>query len=128
MFDSLKGMASMANLMKDLPRLQARMEEVKASLDRLEVNAETGGGAVRVRANGQLRVLGIEIEPALLAGLGDGDDAADRALAEDLIVGAVNAALEKARNAAAEELQSAAAEVGLPVPPGGLSSLLGPGA
>ena len=47
MFDSLKGMAGMAGLMRDLPKLKARMQRVKEDLNRITVTAETGGGAVR---------------------------------------------------------------------------------
>ena len=55
MFDNLKGMASMAGLMKDLPRIKQMMEEAKTRLGETRVTAETGGGAVTAVANGQLR-------------------------------------------------------------------------
>lgn len=124
MFGDLKNMASMAGLLRDLPRLKSRLEETKARLADVRVSAETGGGAVRVEASGELRICSIEVDPALLRGLVDPDDAADRALAADLIAGAVNAALERARAAAEQELSAAASELGLPIPPGGLGSLL----
>ena len=59
MLDHFKGMASMAGLMKDLPKLKARMEEVKARLGEVRVEAETGGGAVRATVSGHLEVVGI---------------------------------------------------------------------
>jgi DNA-binding YbaB/EbfC family protein len=124
MFDSLKGMAGLAGMMKDLPKLKAKMDEVKAELANVHVTAETGGGAVRVTANGLLRVVSIESDPALLGGLVDPANADDRAMAEDLIAGAVNAALEKAREAAEQEIARAAGELGLPVPPGGLGGFM----
>jgi len=125
MFDQLKGMAGLAGLMKDLPRLKAKMEQVRARLETIVVEAETGGGAVRAQANGQLRVTGLTVEPALMAGLVDATNADDRAMAEDLIVGAINAALAKARDAAEAEMAGAMQELGLPVPPGGLGGMLG---
>ena len=125
MFDSLKGMAGMAGLMRDLPKLKARMQRVKEDLNRITVAAETGGGAVRATANGQLRLMKIEIEQPLLSGLVDASDPDDRAMAEDLIVGAVNAAMEKARERAEQEFASAAQDLNLPIPPGGLGGLLG---
>jgi DNA-binding protein YbaB len=124
MFDNLKGMASMAGILKDLPRLKAKMEEVKARLADVVVDAETGGGAVRASANGQLQVTGLSVDPALLSALVDAGDAADRAMAEDLIVGAVNAALAKARAAAEDEVRRAAADMDLPLPPGALEGLM----
>jgi hypothetical protein len=124
MFDNLKGMASLAGLMKDLPRIKEKMDEVKQRLALITVEAETGGGAVRAEANGQLRVTSIKVDQALLSGLIEADNPDDRAMAEDLIVGAVNAALDKARERAEQEMHTAASDLGLPVPPGGLEGLL----
>lgn len=124
MFDSLKGMGQIAGLMKDLPRLKAKMEEVKDRLSDMTVEAETGGGAVRVIADGQMRIVKIETDQALLSGLIDASNPEDLAMAQDLIVGAVNAALTKAREMAEQELADAAQEMGLPIPPGGLGGML----
>lgn len=125
MFDSLKGMAGMAGIMRDLPKLKARMERVKDDLNQIQVTAETGGGAVRATANGQLRLIKIQIDQPLIAGLVDSSNQDDRAMAEDLIVGAVNAAMEKARERAEKEFAAAAQDLNLPIPPGGLGGLLG---
>lgn len=125
MFDSLKGMAGMAGIMRDLPKLKARMERVKDDLNQIQVTAETGGGAVRATANGQLRLIRIEVDQPLMAGLVDSSNRDDRAMAEDLIVGAVNAAMEKARERAEKEFAAAAQDLNLPIPAGGLGGLLG---
>lgn len=125
MFENLKGMAGLAGLMKDLPRIQQKMEEVKDRLDEIIVEAETGGGAVRAEANGQLRLISLTIDPALISGLVDVGNPDDRAMAEDLIIGAVNAVMNKAREVAEREMATAAQDLGLPLPPGGLSGLLG---
>ena len=45
-------------------------------------------------------------------------------LAEELIAGAVNGALVKAREAAEREVRDAAGELGLPLPPGMMEGLL----
>jgi DNA-binding protein YbaB len=124
MFEGLKSMAGLAGLMKDMPRIRQKLEEVKGNLARIELSAETGGGAVRATVNGRMRVVAIQIEPSLLAGLVDSESAHHRSLAEDLIAGAVNAALEKAQQRAAEEFQTAARDLGLPLPPGGLAGLM----
>ena len=42
MFENLKGMAGMAGLLRDLPKIKARMQEVKEKLGRITVDAETG--------------------------------------------------------------------------------------
>jgi DNA-binding YbaB/EbfC family protein len=125
MFDSLKGMAGMAGLLKDLPKIKSRMAEVKRELERVSVESQTGGGAVRVTANGQMRITSIRIDQSMLATLVDASNADDRTMAEDLIAGAVNSALEKAKEAAAAKFSDAAQELNLPIPPGGLAGLLG---
>ena len=124
MFDNLKGMAGLAGLMKDLPKIKAKMDEIKMRLGEMTVSAETGGGAVQVTANGLLRVVSINLDPSLITGLVDPRNPDDRVVAEDLIVGAVNAALQKARELAEREMAAAAGEIGLPLPPGGLSGLI----
>jgi nucleoid-associated protein EbfC len=118
-------MAGLAGLMKDLPRIKARMAEVKEKLGSMTAEADTGGGAVRARANGLMRIVAVEIDPALMAGLIDPQNADDRAMAQDLIAGAVNAALAKAREMAEQQFSDAAGELGLPLPPGGLGGLMG---
>ena len=124
MIDSLKNMAGLAGLMKDLPKIKAKMAEVREQLGELIVEAETGGGAVRAKANGLLRVVAVDVDQALLSGLVDSANPDDRAMAQDLIMGAVNAALTKAREAAEQQMAEAAGEMGLPMPPGGLGSLM----
>ena len=52
MFGGLKDLAGLAGMMKDLPKMQARLAEVKEHLADVKVCAEGGGGAVRVIANG----------------------------------------------------------------------------
>jgi nucleoid-associated protein EbfC len=125
MFDSLKGMAGMAGLLRDLPKIKARMQQVKDDLARITVDAETGGGAVRATANGQLRIVSLHIDQPLITGLIDSSNPDDRTMAEDLIIGAVNAAIEKAKQRAEQELANAAQELNLPIPPGGLGNMLG---
>ena len=123
MFDSLKGMAGLAGIMKDLPRMKEKFAEIKDRLETIQVSAETGGGAVRVTANCKMRIVSIQIDPSMMGGLVDPDSPEDRALAEELVAGAVNAALEKAQERATEEFADAASELGLPLPPGGLGGM-----
>lgn len=125
MFDNLRNMAGLAGIMKDLPKLKAQFEEVKERLGQITVDGETGGGAVRATVNGQMEVIRITIDPAMLATLVDSTDPDDRTMAEDLIVGAVNVAMDKAKDAAEQEFARAAQEMNLPIPPGGLGGMLG---
>ena len=125
MMEQFKMMGALAGLMKNQQKLREIGEEVKRKLAELRVTAETGGGAVRATASGSMRIISVELEPSLFSGLVGSGGEDDRMLAEDLIAGAVNAALEKAQLAAQEEVSSAMGGLGLPDIPADLTNLLG---
>jgi len=122
MFDSLKGMAGMASLMRDLPRIRARLGEVRARAETTRVTATSGGGAVTVVATCKLTIERVEIDPNLLAALGS--DAANRDFAAELIREATNDALERARSAMMDALAEAARDLDLPISPAQLKEFL----
>jgi hypothetical protein len=102
---------NLRNLMETWQRVQEQLSQAKDALGDKQVEAETGGGLVRCVVNGRGEVLSITIEPSLLPGN-------DKKMIEDLLVGAVNLALERARQVAQEDLARVAG--GLAMPPGGL--------
>jgi DNA-binding protein YbaB len=122
MFDNLKAMGAVAGLLKNQDKIKGAMERVKRTLAGTRVNGESGGGAVRAVVTGDLRVLSIQVDPALGAGLAD---ASARSAAEALIVEAVNDGLRKAQAEAGRVMSAEARELGLPDLPGGLGGLLG---
>src|SRR5262249_27034290 len=97
-------------------KLRESMEKATESLGQLQVEGTAGGGVVTAKVNGRLELIGVRIDPKLLA---DGD----AELLEDLVTAAVNQAISKAREAAARSISARAG--GLPIP--GLSGLLGQG-
>ena len=113
MFDGLKGMASLAGMMKDLPKMQARMAEVKEHLGDMKLESEAGDGVVRVVVNGAMQVESIVIDDERISSLESGQ-------LQELIRVAVNEGLDRAREAVQEKLSSVAGDMGLPLPPGGL--------
>lgn len=102
-----KGLSNLAGMLKQAGKFQSRMQEMQESLGKLKVEAVTGGGMVRVEATGQQKLLRISIDPSIL-------NASDAEMLEDLIVGAVNQALDKSREAAAEEMSKLAGEMNIP--------------
>ena len=90
-------------------RIQVEMVRVKAELAGKTVSAETGGGLVNCTVNGKGDLVSLTVDPTLLA-----QDS--KKMLEDLVVGAVNLALDRARQLAQEEI--ARATGGLPLPPG----------
>ena len=113
----------MASMMKDLPKIQERLHTIKDELSSIRVEAETGGGAVRVIAKGDMSIDSIKIDPAMMASLVNADSPEDHQMAEELVTGAVKSAMDRAREAAKKHLTDAANELGLPLPSSGL---LGP--
>lgn len=93
MFDALKGMAGLGGIMKDLPRIKERFEQVRAELAEMTVEAQVGGGAVTAVADGKMRIRSVEVDPVMLSILVKEGEEADRGMAEDLITSAVNAAI-----------------------------------
>ncbi|GAB4152332.1 MAG: YbaB/EbfC family nucleoid-associated protein [Planctomycetaceae bacterium] len=104
MFKKLAGIASM---MKQAQQMQSRMAEMQENLAQLKVEASAGGGMVTVEANGQQKILGIRIEPSLM-------ESDDKEMLEDLLVAAVNQALDKAKETAAQEMQKITSELDVP--------------
>jgi DNA-binding protein YbaB len=115
MFKGLKNMGAMASLMKDLPAMQARMEEVRASLGEIRVTGEAGAGAVRVTIGGDMVVHDVSIQAA-------GAQGQDL---EALMTMAMNDGLTRAQRAARDRIAQAAADLGIPLPPGGELPALG---
>lgn len=99
-------------LLETAQRIQSEVARIREELGAKTVTAETGGGLVRCVANGKGEILSLTVDPALAPA----DQPADRKMIEDLAVGAVNLALERARELAQAELGRATG--GLPLPPG----------
>jgi DNA-binding YbaB/EbfC family protein len=90
-------------------RIQDEVARVREQLGEKTVTGETGGGLVRCVANGKGEIVSITVDPAVFS-------SGDKRMLEDLTVGAVNLALERARELAQAELGQATG--GLPLPPG----------
>lgn len=126
MFDQFKNLTELAGLMKNAGRIREQFEELRKEVARMHFEAETGGGAVKAVAAGDLRLVSLTIDPAMMTGLVDPSREEDRQLAEDLVVGAVNAVMDKARQATAQKMAQQGRELGLPIPPDvDLGQLLG---
>lgn len=85
-------------LMEKAQEMQARLATAQRELARRRVEASAGGGMVTAVATGELRIAEIRIEPGVY-------DSGDRALLQDLILAAVNAALARAQEMMQQELQ-----------------------
>lgn len=98
-------MANQLKMLKQMQQVQNRMAKVQAELEQEQVEASAGGGAVKAVANGQQKLLSLTVDP---------DVAGDIEMLQDLVVAAVNEALDRSRELAAGRMQSVAAGLGLP--------------
>jgi DNA-binding YbaB/EbfC family protein len=91
--------AGMGNLgmMQQVQQLQQQMVAAQEALAGEVVAASTGGGVITVVATGDQQIQSITIEPEIL-------EDADVEMLQDLILTAVNSALEQSRELAAERL------------------------
>ncbi|MCD6340098.1 MAG: YbaB/EbfC family nucleoid-associated protein [Verrucomicrobia bacterium] len=100
-------MANLGKLFKQATRIQQQIQAAQESLAQRTVEAASGGGAVKVVARCDETIQSIKIDPKAI-------DPEDPEMLEDLVLAAVNSALEKAKATAKEELSKAAG--GLPLP------------
>ncbi|MFM2164569.1 MAG: hypothetical protein RL325_1006 [Planctomycetota bacterium] len=115
MFDKLKQASHMAGMLKDIPKLKAKLDEVRERLATTKVEGSAGGGAVRAVAFCDIRIESVTLDPAVFRGIANGSEA-DQAYANRMVAEAVNDALNRARVRVAEELGNAAKDAGVDLP------------
>jgi len=99
---------NMADLFGKMAEMQQRVADTQEALGRESVEAEVGGGMVRVTADGRGRVTAIKVEP-------EAADPADLEMLEDLLIAGVNKALEESEALRNRKMQEAASNM---LPPG----------
>lgn len=115
MFEKLKQASHMAGMLKDIPKLKAKLDEVRERLGTLRVEGSAGGGAVRAVAFCDMRIESVSLDPAVFRGIAVGSES-DQAYANRMVAEAVNDALNRARARVAEELGNAAKDAGVELP------------
>jgi len=92
-------------MLRQVQQMQDRMQKVQKELDTETVEATAGGGAVSVVATGNQKLVSVRI---------DRGAEEDLEMLQDLVVAAVNEAMEKSKEMAAAKMQSVASGLGLP--------------
>lgn len=96
-FKGQKGAGKQAGMMQQIQRLQEQLASAQAQLAEETVTGSAGGGVVKVTVTGDQRCTAIEIDPVVL-------EDQDVELLQDMVMTAMNIALENSRNLASERL------------------------
>lgn len=103
----MPGMGNMGNMMKQVQKMQRDMEKLQGELDKREVEATSGGGAVKVIANGKKEIISIEIDKDVI-------DPEDAEMLQDLVLAAVNEAVRTADKMVTEEMSKITGGMNIP--------------
>lgn len=102
-------MKDMQKMMKQAQKMAAEMQKAQDALAEVEVEGQAGGGAVKVVATGDQRIVRVEIADDMFDGVPDKDDIE---ILADTVTAAVNDALDKSRDAQAEAMGPLAGGLG----------------
>jgi DNA-binding YbaB/EbfC family protein len=102
-------MADFLGLMKQAAQMQAKMQEMQAELDQIEVEGTAGGGMVTVTLSAKGDLKGVKIDDSLLK-------PSEKEIIEDLLVAAHADARRKAETVMQDKMKDLTG--GLSLPPG----------
>ncbi|HET8570710.1 MAG TPA: YbaB/EbfC family nucleoid-associated protein [Candidatus Limnocylindria bacterium] len=102
---------NIGQIAKMAQQMQTQMANVQAELREATLEATAGGGAVRVVITGAQELRSIEIDPGAV-------DPDEVEMLQDLVMAAVNDAIEQSKRLAEERMASIAGGMGLPGVPG----------
>ncbi|MGB2928347.1 MAG: YbaB/EbfC family nucleoid-associated protein [Desulfobacterales bacterium] len=100
-------MKGMGKMMKQAQQLQSKMLKLQEEMADKTVETTSGGGMVKVVANGRQQVLSIQIEKEVV-------DPDDVEMLQDLILAAINDALIKSQEMATEEMSKLTGGLNIP--------------
>ncbi|MBI2849302.1 MAG: YbaB/EbfC family nucleoid-associated protein [Chloroflexi bacterium] len=95
------------NLLRQAQQLQAKLNKIQEELGNETVEASAGGGVVKVVATGHQKIRSVSISPEAV-------DPQDVEMLEDLVLAAVNEALEKSRDMASKRLSPLVGGIKMP--------------
>jgi DNA-binding YbaB/EbfC family protein len=90
----------MQGMLKQIQKMQDKMSQIQAELENKFVTEESGGGMVKITANGKQELVKIEIEKEVI-------NPDDVEMLEDLILSAANKAIKSATEMANNEMSKA---------------------
>ncbi len=95
------------NMMKQAQKLQSKMMKLQEELADETVEASSGGGMIKVVANGKQQIVSIDIEKEVV-------DPEDVDMLQDLVIAAINDALTKSQEMVSEKMGKLTGGVNIP--------------
>ena len=96
----------MGGLYKKAQQMQKKMADIQEELNNMEIEGKSGGNMVKVIVNGKKLLLSININPEILT--------TEKEMLEDLVLVAVNQALEKVDKISQEKMGSLTGGMNIP--------------
>ncbi|MCP4672901.1 MAG: YbaB/EbfC family nucleoid-associated protein [Desulfobacula sp.] len=100
-------MKNMNSMMKQAQKLQKKMMKTQAELATKTIEASAGGGMIKVTANGAQKIESIVMEKEIV-------DPDDIEMLQDLILAAVNDALNKSQEMVSSEMSKLTGGLNIP--------------
>ncbi len=97
---------SQAGMMAQLQQMQEQMAASQKNLEHEYVTVSSGGGAITITISGHQRVKSIEIKPEVL-------DPDDVEFFQDMMLAAMNEAIEKSQAMSAEQMEGITGGLGM---------------
>ena len=98
---------NMQQMMKQARKMQEQLAQTQEKLAHTEVSASAGGGSVKVTATGDLRLTSVTISP-------DAVDPDDVDMLQDMVLAAVNEALDSAQQLASQQMGAITGGLNIP--------------
>ena len=95
------------NFLRQAQQMQQRLIKAQEELEMESIEASVGGGVVTVVANGKQKLQSIKIDPVAV-------DPQDISMLEDLIIAAVNEAMDKAQELASQRVGAITGGMNIP--------------
>jgi hypothetical protein len=95
------------NMIKQAQQLQKQMAKMQEEIESTKVEYSSGGGAVKVVVTGKMLVDSIEIDPEVV-------DPEDVDILQDLIITAINGAIEEAQELASSKMGALTGGLNIP--------------
>ena len=87
------------NMMKQAKIMQQKLLEIQQELKKMEFEASAGGGAVKVKVNGDQEIEEVKIDKDMV-------DSGDMEMVEDMVMVAINDAIKQSKDEAKNKMAS----------------------